>query len=102
MVITWDAWKNRKNMIKHGISFEEASNVFHDEDIREYHDRYHSIFEDRFVAVGNAQDRILSVVFTEPDGDTVRIISARKANKQEKEEYYGNRSIYPRDSSKNH
>jgi uncharacterized DUF497 family protein len=91
MIITWDTWKNRKNIRKHGISFQDAAHVFRDEQLWERYDPSHSIFEDRFVVTGTARDCILSVVFTEPDGDTIRIISARMAEKWEKEKYYGNR-----------
>jgi uncharacterized DUF497 family protein len=90
MIITWSTWKNRRNKRKHGIGFEKAAHVFGDSNLWERYDPSHSIFEDRFVITGNVRGRILSVVFTEPDGDTIRIISARMASKREKEAYYGN------------
>jgi uncharacterized DUF497 family protein len=89
MIITWDTWKNRRNIRKHGVSFQEAARVFDDGDLRERYDPSHSIFEDRFVVTGKVRGRILYVVFAEPDGDTIRIISARMAGKREKEEYCG-------------
>jgi uncharacterized DUF497 family protein len=94
MIITWDTWKNRRNIKKHGVSFQEAAHVFENAYLWDWYDPSHSINEDRYAIVGNAQGRILYVVFTEPDQDTVRIISARRASKREKEEYYGNSKLY--------
>jgi uncharacterized DUF497 family protein len=91
MIITWSTWKNRRNIRKHGIDFRDVSPVFEDTNLWERYDPSHSIFEDRFIITGNVRGRILTVVFTEPDGDTIRLISARMASKREKEEYYGNR-----------
>jgi uncharacterized DUF497 family protein len=90
MIITWSTWKNWRNIRKHGIGFEDALLVFQDKNPWERYDPSHSVFEDRFVITGNVRGRILSVVFTEPDGDTIRIISARMASKREKEAYHGN------------
>ena len=91
MNIEWDEKKNHINILKHGISFEHAARVFTDPSRKENYDAKHSDSgEDRTVAVGIAKDRLLFVSFTEPDPETIRIISARKANKYERRYYYGN------------
>ncbi|WP_010253079.1 BrnT family toxin [Treponema primitia] len=98
MTFTWDTWKNRKNIRKHGVSFQEAALVFEDRCLWDRYDPSHSVNEEWYIVVGSARGRILYVVFTEPDqvfSDTIRIISARRANKREKEDYYGNGAVYP-------
>ena len=82
--VTWDRAKNLANQQKHGISFEEASEVFRSgADYLEQFDDDHSEFEDRFVAIGPIQRGLVMVVWTERDGDVVRIISARWATRSE-------------------
>ncbi len=89
MVFEWDEKKNQINLRKHGISFEGAVFVFNDENRIEIYDSLHSkIDEDRYITIGMFI-KILYVVFTEHEGK-IRIISARLANKKEKEIYYGN------------
>ena len=56
---------------------------------REQYDSSHSENEERYNIVGLANDILLFVVFTEPAPDTTRIISARKAETYELEDYYG-------------
>ena len=73
-------------MKKHGISFEDAMLVFEDEYRKEFYDAAHSEYEDRYHTIGMVED-ILFVVYTER-GEYVRIISARIANRKEKEMYY--------------
>jgi uncharacterized protein len=89
--IEWDESKNQLNIEKHGISFEYAAHVFTDPLRKEDYDIKHSDSEeDRTVAIGIAEGRLLFVSFTEPDSETVRIISARKAKTHERRYYYGN------------
>ncbi len=84
----WDDNKNISNQKKHGISFEEAKSVFFDELARLLPDPEHSKGEERFILMGiSKQFRILTVCHCEIDLDTVRIISARKANKKERKQY---------------
>jgi uncharacterized protein len=86
--VEWDQAKSIANQKKHGVSFTEAERLFTSGvDYLEIFDEAHSIDEDRFIAVGPVASRILLVVFTERDGDTVRIISARKATRAENELY---------------
>ena len=84
----WDEEKNRINKEKHdGISFEYAVRVFLDEKRIERYDTEHStLTEDRWNAIGMVE-RVLFVVYTER-GENTRIISARRATKEEEDEYY--------------
>ena len=87
-VFEWDEVKNQANMKKHHISFETAAKVFQDENRIEYYDEAHSDYEDRYITIGQANNYIIvMVVYTDRDNVT-RLISARLATNQEKEEYY--------------
>ena len=84
MRFEWDAEKDRANQAKHGVSFEEASDLFSSgEDFLEVYDAAHSFDEDRFIAIGSTSSGVLVVVYTERRDDVIRILSARKATKQE-------------------
>jgi uncharacterized DUF497 family protein len=86
--VIWDDSKNRANQRKHGVSFEEASILFSQGgDYLEIFDEAHSDDEDRFIAIGPIDRGIILVVYTERDGDTLRIISARWASKRETDLY---------------
>jgi len=86
----WDPAKARKNRRKHRVSFEEAATVYGDELALTYPDPDHSISEQRFITVGmsNAK-RVLMVAHTER-GESIRIISARKAMQHERKHYEEN------------
>lgn len=88
----WDEQKNQINRKKHGVSFQTAALVFGDDYRLEILDQAHSWEEDRFVTVGMAGDclLVLYVVYTER-GSKIRLISARKASKTEREMYYAGR-----------
>ena len=83
----WDSEKDQKNYIKHGIYFEDAVRVFFDEFCIDEFDEIHSEDEDRYKIIGKV-GKILVVIYTERE-DRTRIISARLAEKDEQEEYYG-------------
>ncbi len=85
----WDKRKNASNKKKHGISFEEAETVFYDENARLIHDPDHSEDEDRFILLGMSFNlNILVVVHCyKRDDEIIRIISARKATKNESKQY---------------
>jgi len=87
----WDQAKNLSNQKKHGISFEEAKSVFYDENAIQYYDEESSEVEDRFLMVGFSQNsRVLLVCHCERnEGRMIRIISARKATKNERSCYQG-------------
>ena len=87
VAIEWDEDKARRNLSKHGVSFEEASTVFSDPFELLIHDPLHSEEEERFVSLAESRKRrLLVVVFTER-GDKIRIISARKATRGERRKY---------------
>ena len=83
----WDAHKALTNQVKHGLSFEEAMSVFTDPLARIFNDPDHSEAESREIIVGLSQkQRLLGVCFTERCA-AVRIFSARKATKWERQDY---------------
>ena len=87
MLFTWDQQKASLNLVKHGVSFEEASTVFGDPLSQTYFDTSHSINEHRFIIIGlSEQGRILLVAHTD-DEELVRIISAREATASERISY---------------
>ena len=84
MKFEWDEEKALKNVTDHGVWFEEAQTVWADTGASEYYDEHHSDHEDRFLKVGySTKQNCLFVVFCEREGDVIRIISARKATKNE-------------------
>ena len=83
----WDSKKSQSNKRKHGITFEEASTIFGDPLSITIDDSAHSIGEDRFVTIGTSvNDKLIVVAHTERN-DIIRIISARKATRNEKRQY---------------
>jgi uncharacterized DUF497 family protein len=85
----WDPSKASANLRKHGVSFEEAETVFADDNALLLDDPDHSFEEDRAVLLGlSVRLRVLVVCHTLRDrGRTIRIISARRATKREREQY---------------
>lgn len=84
---TWDPDKDRTNRQKHGLSLEDGIPALEDPDaISEVDDRI-SYGEERWVTIGLAHRGILTVVTAEKEGDHVRIISVRHANRAERERY---------------
>lgn len=85
----WDKEKARSNLFKHGISFDEAKTVFDDSFYVDFYDPAHSKEENRYIIVGESvTGKILLVSYTERENN-IRIISCRKATKQEKITYEG-------------
>ena len=86
----WDQPKAAANLRKHGVSFEEAQSVFYDEFAIQFYDDEHSTEEERFLLLGMSDAaRVLLVCHCEREaGNTIRIISARKATKAEST-FYG-------------
>ena len=91
ILFVWDENKNSINKQKHKISFEEASTVFYDENALLIDDPEHSESEERFIILGNSfSAHLLVVCHCYRESETViRIISARKATKNETDQYYG-------------
>jgi uncharacterized protein len=87
MKFEWDDDKAQANVEKHGVSFGEATEVFYDPDALEGYDADHSDDEARFFIIGLSSRRLLFVVYAEREGDVIRIISARKAVRKERESY---------------
>lgn len=89
LIFQWDENKNTINKSKHGLSFEEAKEVFYDENAVLFDDPDHSVGEERFLIIGMTEsNKILLVSHCYRDNDNViRIISARKATKNEKNTY---------------
>ena len=85
----WDENKNKANIKKHGVSFEEASSVFYDEEALIINDSAHSRDEERFVLIGFSYKYNLLVVCHcyRQNEEIIRIISARKATKTERSIY---------------
>lgn len=87
----WDSDKATSNKKKHGVSFEEAKSVFFDEFAIQFFDEAHSENEDRFLMLGLSDEANLLIVChcERKEGNVVRIISARKATKNESKYYHG-------------
>ncbi len=87
MVFEWDENKAATNLVKHGVSFDEAKTVFIDPLYVDFYDLKHSDDEHRYIVIGmSAQNRLLLVAYTER-GDAVRLISAREATRVERRAY---------------
>lgn len=83
----WNQEKAASNIKKHGVSFDEAVTVFWDKNALIINDPDHSEDEDRFILLGMSENlRILVVIHCER-GNTIRLISARTATKQERKQY---------------
>ncbi len=92
MKFDWDDKKAKSNEKKHYVSFEEATIAFQDEFAVEIYDANHSsVSEKRFILIGEANERILFIVYTVSDENTTneiyRLISAREAETWEVKEY---------------
>ncbi|KRT75041.1 MAG: hypothetical protein XU12_C0001G0237 [Deltaproteobacteria bacterium CSP1-8] len=81
----WDEKKNRENLQKHGLSFEDAHLVFVGETVTFLDDRI-DYGEKRYITLGELLGRVAVIVHT-LRGETIRIISMRKANGREKKIY---------------
>ena len=83
----WDQWNVQKNETKHGVSSLEAESTFYDKNLVIFKDIKHSTNEDRLIAYGkSAYNNIIMIAFTIRN-EKIRIISARKASKKEKDIY---------------
>ncbi|MCL2832498.1 MAG: BrnT family toxin [Treponema sp.] len=89
----WDENKNISNICKHGINFNEAAKVFFDpEHLELYDDKHSTANEDRWIIIGNVNVKILLVIINHKTDNLIRIISARRATKNEQEAYYEHNS----------
>ena len=89
MDFEWDSGKADSNLRKHGVSFEDAARVFLDPNRIEAFDDRDTYGEDRWKTVGLVEPALLAVVYTVRDkgGEVIRIISARKADANERSQY---------------
>ena len=83
----WNEDKARVNLGKHGVSFDEATTVFGDPLSITIFDPSHSYGEERFIILGHSHRHRLLVVVHTDRGDTIRIISARRASRGERKSY---------------
>lgn len=87
MEFEWDENKAAANLSKHEVSFNEAKTVFEDPLFVIFYDPIHSSEEQRYIIIGQSdRKRVLIVAFTER-GNVIRLISARKATRKEREDY---------------
>lgn len=87
MEIEYDPQKAKSNLIKHGVSFEEAATALYDPMALVLEDT-DSTGENRWVFIGlSSQTNLLTIVYTVRYEDTIRIISARKATRKEAKYY---------------
>ncbi len=86
MQFEWDENKNAINIQKHGIDFNDVLDMFNHPMVIQQDTRF-AYYEDRWIGIGWLRYQIGVVVYTEREGDTIRIISARLATKQEVKRY---------------
>ena len=87
MNFDWDEAKAETNLLKHGVSFEEAMTVFADPLYVDFYDPDHSDDEERYIIIGQSQQqRLLLISYTER-GAGIRLISAREAKRRERIAY---------------
>jgi uncharacterized DUF497 family protein len=83
----WDEAKAESNLRRHKITFQDACRVFFDLFALIEQDISENYGEDRFLATGMIEGLLFTVVYTER-GERIRIISARRANRDEQRRYY--------------
>jgi len=85
----WDPKKSKRNLKKHGVSFEEAVTVFYDPMSATFDDPDHAVGEYRYITIGlSSRDRLLVIAHAER-GESIRIISARPATTRERKRHEG-------------
>lgn len=87
ILFEWSPAKAMANEQKHGVSFYDAMTLFGDLLSKTVADPGHSAEEDRYVTIGRAQSQRLLVVVHTERGERIRLISARKATKRERQQY---------------
>src|SRR5262245_9271413 len=86
MQFEWDEQKNQANIRKHGFGFADAWEIFEAPMLVDLDDRF-DYGEDRWIGIGRLRSRVVVVVYTELDDETIRIISLRKALSYERQTY---------------
>ena len=86
MKFIWDRRKNEANIKKHELDFADAYKVF-ESPMLENLDNREEYGEDRWIGIGLMENRVVVIVFTEPEEETIRVISFRKATTDESKKY---------------
>ena len=86
MKFIWDRLKNQLNIKKHGLDFADAWKVFEAPMLVGIDER-EDYGEDRWIGIGSMDNRVVVIVFTELNEDTIRVISLRKATTYERKKY---------------
>ena len=86
MQFEWDKQKRESNLVKHGLDFADAPRLF-SAPLRTLLDTRQDYGEDRFFGLGLLDSRVVAIAFTEPEEDTIRILSMRRALAHEKKQY---------------
>lgn len=86
MKFIWDRRKNEANIRKHELDFADAYKVLESPMLVGLDER-EEYGEDRWIGVGLMENRVVVIIFTEPEEDTIRVISFRKATTNERERY---------------
>jgi hypothetical protein len=86
MKFEWDEAKNRSNIRKHGFDFADAPEVFRGP-LLARHDTREDYGEERWMAVGLLKNRVVVLAFAQRAEDVIRIISLRKADRNEREAF---------------
>ncbi len=87
MKLTWDPEKRQNNLSRHGLDFADAGAVFQGA-VFTFEDKRQSYGEQRLGAMGMLEDVVVAITFTEPDDDLIRLISMRKATRNEQQIYF--------------
>ena len=87
MEFEWDENKAKANLSKHRVSFNEAKTVFDDLLYIDFDDPDYADDEDRYIIIGGSQQRRLLIVSYTERENKIRLISARKVTKREREDY---------------
>ena len=91
MIFEWDDRKNKENIKKHGVSFEQAQEVFHDPLHLSKLDKIFSYFEERWITIGSTIEGeiliVANLLFNTEGEEVIRIISARRATSRERKQY---------------
>ncbi len=91
MKFEWDQNKNKSNQEKHGIDFNDVKEVFNDKNRLNSEDNRKDYGEKRWITVGIAANVCLTIVYT--IRDAIRIISVRRSNRKERQEYNDNKQL---------
>ncbi|MGD0302486.1 MAG: BrnT family toxin [Bryobacteraceae bacterium] len=87
MSYTWDPVKNRRNIARHGIAFEDAVKIFEGPTLERVDDRF-EYGEVRVYAIGIVNEIEITVIYTDVSQTERRIISAWRAERHEREAYW--------------